>query len=960
MVGRNKAGRIVHVHHTAKASGLGIYDISLTEALERALILVDNLRQNNIAEAHRKGAKKVPTLAGLLNDKSKERQNVVRYIHHRSAEILRLCQSNNWAVTVGLDPRKEPDAYLAPFAKTAFSPELKFIVDTDGINYQFRLVDAGGKSSPIRYHDLKVITNHPTPGWLLIDGELQQLGQLNGNQVKPFLSRDGVQVGPDAMEKYWREFVVRVAEKNSIIAQGFSYQEIIKPDHLRIAARAHPFEERYYLYPEFVYGKKSFAAGSTTTSAVDYNLKPPFSLSRIIRNEEEEQKLLEPFLAFELSPVQGSNAFRTKEEDGTFGALRWLLTNTTELQEKGFVVEPPEEDGRRFSSHEGTFTITLGQSNDWLDLQGEIIIGPHKIPFGQMVRYIQREERAFPLPDGEIFLIPEAWFAKYRPSLQLARVEGKRVKMARSQAPLLAPLGIEVDNSDLAIKQAEAFVPSDKLKATLRPYQLAGARWLIRHYHEGLGACLADDMGLGKTLQTIAVLVYAKEQLGADAGAKMETAATGNPPPVATQMDLFAPPASDEDFLQPLRALIVLPASLVFNWRNELARFAPHLTVQTHTGGNRKKDGRVLRRFDVILTTYQTALRDIGLLSDIEFSYVVLDESQQIKNRQSKVFKALNELRANHRVSLSGTPIENSLSDLWSQMQFINPGLLRSFAFFKKAFITPIEAHDDELKKQQLRQLVDPHLLRRTKEEVAPDLPELDVQLYYCEMTTAQRKAYEMEKSAARNALLGNFAPNDGAYKLRVVQTLTRLRQLANHPVLTDESYTKDSGKFSEVYEQWDTVRKSGHKVLIFSSMVKHLELFRARLEETKEPYAWITGAVSSKDRAREVDRFQTDPSVQTFFISIKAGGTGLNLTAADYVFILDPWWNPTIEDQAIARAHRIGREGNVFARKFLTRDTLEEKINKLQQRKKQLAEDIIGSQGGLDFDKTELEYLLG
>ncbi|MEM6770511.1 MAG: DEAD/DEAH box helicase, partial [Bacteroidota bacterium] len=329
------------------------------------------------------------------------------------------------------------------------------------------------------------------------------------------------------------------------------------------------------------------------------------------------------------------------------------------------------------------------------------------------------------------------------------------------------------------------------------------------------------------------------------------------------------------------------------------------------------------------------------------------------KNRQSKVFKALNELRASHRISLSGTPIENSLSDLWSQMQFINPGLLRNFAFFKKAFITPIEVHDDEPKKKQLRQLVTPHLLRRTKEEVAPDLPELDVQLYYCEMTAAQRKAYETEKSAARNALLGNFAPNDGAYKLRVVQTLTRLRQLANHPVLSDESYTKDSGKFAEVYEQWDTVRRAGNKVLIFSSMVQHLELFRKKLEASGAAFSWITGAVSSKDRAAEVQRFQTDPTVQTFFISIKAGGTGLNLTAADYVFILDPWWNPSIEDQAIARAHRIGREGNVFARKFLTRATLEEKINKLQQRKKQLAEDIIGAQGGLDFDKQELEYLL-
>ncbi len=972
VVGRNEAGRLVHVHHAAKASALGIYDIELTEPLARALSLVDALRQSNIAEAHRKGAKKVPTLAGLLGDKSKERDNVIRYLHHRSAEILTLCQKHGWAVTVGLDVRKEPDGFLTPFAKVAPSPELKFIIDETGINYQMRLVDEQGKSSPVRFHDVKVLTNHPTPGWLVIDKELVQLGQLGGNLIKPFLSRDGVQVPPEKADQYWREFVVKIAERNPILAEGFTVEEISRPDRLRISTRPHPFEERYYLYPEFVYGKKAFAVGSPLKPVVDFNLRAPYRLTRVLRDAAAEQDLLSGLTEAGLEQVPGSNAFRSGETAGIYADLRWLLEQETALTAKGIEVITPEEKGQRFTSHEGVISLDLVQENDWLDLKGTVVVGPHEIPFAKLVRYIQREERRFELPDGDIFLIPEEWFAKYRPGLQFAKVEGKKVRMARSQAPLLAPMGLDTGMAEQAERMAEAFTPSSKLKATLRPYQLEGARWLVRHHHEQLGACLADDMGLGKTLQTISVLLYAKDRLGADdsaglagpAGAK--EGVNSNAPKASTkqaqpapQLDLFAQPAEDEVFLQPLRALIVLPASLVFNWRNELERFAPSLTVQTHTGQQRNKDPRVLRRFDVLLTTYQTALRDIDILREIDFSYVVLDESQQIKNRQSKVFKALNELNAVHRISLSGTPIENSLSDLWSQMQFINPGLLRHYAFFKKAFITPIEQHDDDKKKEQLRKLVSPHLLRRTKEEVAPDLPELDVQHYYCEMTSAQRKLYEAEKSAARNALLGNFAPNDGQYKLRVVQTLTRLRQLANHPVLMESDYEKDSGKFGEVMEQWDTVRRAGHKVLIFSSMVKHLELFREKLLAANEPHAWITGSVNAKTRANEVKRFQEDPSVQTFFISIKAGGTGLNLTKADYVFILDPWWNPSIEDQAIARAHRIGRTGNVFARKFLTKDTIEEKINKLQQRKKQLAEDIIGSGGGLDFDKKELDYLL-
>ncbi|MEM9930905.1 MAG: DEAD/DEAH box helicase, partial [Bacteroidota bacterium] len=489
---------------------------------------------------------------------------------------------------------------------------------------------------------------------------------------------------------------------------------------------------------------------------------------------------------------------------------------------------------------------------------------------------------------------------------------------------------------------------------TLRPYQLEGVQWLVQHYHQQLGACLADDMGLGKTLQTIAVLLYAKEMKAAAA----DTESTFTLP--APQLDLFAEqPAEDEAFLQPLRALIVLPASLVYNWESELQKFAPSLTVLRHIGQKRNKEVKVLRRYDVILTTYQTALRDQSTLEQIEFEYIILDESQQIKNRQSKVFKSVNELQAKHKISLSGTPIENSLSDLWSQMQFLNPGLLRSYAFFKREFITTIEKADNEEKKAQLRKLVAPYLLRRTKGEVAKDLPELHVQHFYCELATEQRKRYEKEKSAARNYLLRNFAPQDGQYRLLVVQTLTKLRQLANHPALLSSAYTQGSGKFDEVMAQWEVVRKAGHKALFFSSFVTHLELFKAAFEQQSYPYAWISGDVSAKQRAREVERFQEDPNLQAFFISIKSGGTGLNLTAADYVFVLDPWWNPTIEQQAIARAHRIGRQGTVFARKYISKDTIEEKIVKLQEKKSQLAEDIIGQNGKLAFDEGELSFLL-
>lgn len=963
---RNTAGRLVHIHQAARPGGLGIFGISPSGALERALRLADALREKNIVEVFRKGAKKVPTLAGLLG--GKDRESVVRHIHHRTAELLRICREENLAVTLGLEPRKTPHDYLVPFHPSPPHPKVSFDLHEAGMDYRLVLENKAGEQHPIRYQDVKVITNHPIPGWIVAEGQLYQLRGMNGDQVRPFLSKDVVKVSSEKVGEYWREFVVRVARHNSLRVTGFTYEEIHQPDHLSIAARPHPFEGQYYLYPELIYGGTAFPPGGSERTAVDHSPRPPYRLTRIVRNPEREEFLLRIVKEAGLRPVAGTPAMLPENAgEDPHAAVRWLIEYGPTLESRGIEVTPPDIEGHPVTAHPGSITITSEQENDWLDLKGMVEVGPHRIPFAKLVRYIQRRDPCFPLPDGEIFLIPQTWFARYRSGLQFARIDGKRVRLARSQAPLLRDMGIEAYDGAHAKKMAGAYTPSNLLNAVLRPYQLRGARWLVRHYHEELGACLADDMGLGKTLQTIAVLLYARERLSERAEPTEEgprrAGAKEHPDGLAhrgLQMDLFGGGAPDEEFLHPLKALIVLPASLVFNWRNELRQFAPSLTVATHTGTGRTKDARVLRRFDVILTTYQTALRDQSVLEQIDFTYIVLDESQQIKNRQSKVFKSLNELAARHRISLSGTPIENSLSDLWSQMQFINPGLLRNYAFFKKTFITPIEQHDDEEKKEQLRKLVSPHLLRRTKEEVAPDLPELDIQHYYCEMTPAQRKLYEQEVAAARNALLGAYAPENGQYKLRVIQTLTRLRQLANHPVLVEEDYAKNSGKFAEVWEQWDTVHKSGHKVLIFSSMVSHLELFRAKLVAAGKPFAWITGKVSGKQRAREVSRFQEDPEVQTFFISIKAGGTGLNLTAADYVFILDPWWNPSTEDQAIARAHRIGRKRNVFARKFLTKDTIEEKINRLQARKKKLSEDIIGEGGGLDFDREELRYLLG
>jgi SNF2 family DNA or RNA helicase len=354
-----------------------------------------------------------------------------------------------------------------------------------------------------------------------------------------------------------------------------------------------------------------------------------------------------------------------------------------------------------------------------------------------------------------------------------------------------------------------------------------------------------------------------------------------------------------------------------------------------------------IKHYDLILTTYGTIRNDYEMLRDYEFNYLILDESQNIKNSASKTYKSVIEIRTKHRLVITGTPIENSLSDLWSQFNFLNQGLLGSLPYFKREFITPIERNNDQEQQKKLQKLIRPFVLRRTKEEVAKDLPSLTEQIRYCEMTDEQREIYESEKSAIRNTILKNIESN-GLKKsaLVVLQGLTKLRQLSNHPSLVTKENQSESGKFNEIFLCLENLVAEKHKVLIFSSFVKHLQLLQSKIEAEKWNYSVLTGKTT--DRQEVIRQFQEDPDNHIFLISLKAGGVGLNLTSADYVFIIDPWWNPAAENQAINRAHRIGQDKKVFVYRFITEDSIEEKIQILKSKKSALAEKFISSNNPL------------
>jgi SNF2 family DNA or RNA helicase len=410
-------------------------------------------------------------------------------------------------------------------------------------------------------------------------------------------------------------------------------------------------------------------------------------------------------------------------------------------------------------------------------------------------------------------------------------------------------------------------------------------------------------MGLGKTVQFIAMLLR-----------RMEDKPNGPP------------------------SLVVVPRSLIFNWASESNRFAPHLKVMEYTGLERANLRTEFAKHHLILTTYGTVRRDIAVLKDCEFDYVVLDEAQTIKNPSSQIARASRLLKSNFRLALSGTPIENNAGDLWSIFEFLNPGMLGRSTAFRSHIADPDSKESRELVAKGLR----PFILRRTKKQVAAELPDRLEETIYCDMEEEQRRLYDELRVHYRDSLLG-LVQEQGLAKSRmhVLEALLRLRQAACHPALLKRGDEQEMyAKLDFLIPHLQELMAEGHKALVFSQFTSMLSIVRSHLDKENITYEYLDG--KTRDRKARVTRFQEDEDCQVFLISLKAGGLGLNLTAADYVFLLDPWWNPAVEAQAIDRAHRVGQTRTVFAYRLICRDTVEEKIAELQKQKRELADAIL------------------
>jgi superfamily II DNA or RNA helicase len=620
-----------------------------------------------------------------------------------------------------------------------------------------------------------------------------------------------------------------------------------------------------------------------------------------------------------------------KQPSGDFEFAPRLLSNVVRaLVGDGWRVEADGTVYRR-ASH---FQISVKSGVDWFDLSATADFEGKTIGLPELLVALRQGDGSIRLDDGTFGILPEAWLEKFEVLADLGKVEGDQLRFTRNQAGLLDVLvalepDVQTDTAfDEARKALAGFDGVKPLKApsgfcgTLRPYQEQGLGWFEFLRRFGFGGCLADDMGLGKTVQVLA-LVESRRQSGSGP------------------------------------TLVVVPKSLIWNWQQEAKRFVPDLRVLCHVGTERSREVLESGNNDLILTTYGTMRKDIAYLREIEFDYVILDEANAIKNPRSDSAQAARLLRGRQRLVLTGTPIENHLGDLWSLLDFLNPGLLGTARAFTAVSdgSKPTSGASDFLARS-LR----PFILRRTKEAVAPELPPKHEEILLCEMDPAQERLYAELRDHYRAKLRGRIETHGLARsKMHVLEALLRLRQAACHPGLVDKSRTgESSGKLDVLLRRLAEVRQEGHKALVFSQFTSFLAIVRQRLDAEKVPYAYLDG--STRDRQEVVTRFQETPDCQLFLVSLKAGGVGLNLTAADYVFILDPWWNPAAEAQAVDRAHRIGQDKHVFVYRLLCRETVEEKVAALQASKRDLAASLINTDNSLirDLDRTTVEMLLG
>ena len=705
------------------------------------------------------------------------------------------------------------------------------------------------------------------------------------------------------------------------------------------AVRLKEMEPHFLLFePIIKYNKKEALLDGEDIEIFENN-----ELTIVNRDEEKEQFLkltiesLHPNFAEQTEEIYYYLTFKEALEKGWFfDAIKKLTENNIEIFGQKSLTK------FKYNSFKPKLDIKGGSGIDWFELKIEISYGDQIVPLKALRQAILNKSDFVQLGDGTMGILPEDWVKKFRPLFQLGSVKNDtELQVSKFHYTLIDELYDNISEDDILkelslkkeqlnqIENVQTIAKSKNISATLRPYQLAGLNWLNQMHQIGWGGCLADDMGLGKTLQALC----------------------------------FLQKLHDEN--KTVKALIVCPTSLIYNWQAEIDKFTKGIDYVIYHGAEREFPKPKSPKWNLLITSYGTLRNDIESFSKFNFEVTILDESQAIKNPVSLITKAVRLINTKYKFVLSGTPVQNNTFDLYAQLNFCNPGLLGNQEFFKTEYATAIDKYGDKEKSEQLRKMVFPFILRRTKEQVAKDLPDKTETVMYCEMGSYQQKVYDAVKEDYKLKILGKIE-DVGMSKsaFLILEGLNKLRQICDCPSLIGDveknRFKQSSIKLDELMREIEE-NISNHKMLIFSQFLGMLALVREKLDADGIKYVYLDGSTPAKERKALVDSFQNDTTIQVFLISLKAGGVGLNLTAADYVYVIDPWWNPAVEDQAIDRTHRIGQTKKVFAYKMICKNTIEEKIMLLQAKKKSLAKELISEDASFvkKLTKDDVAWLL-
>jgi superfamily II DNA or RNA helicase len=936
----NGRGEVSYKTQNISFKNLGEFEQGMDQDDKDLIQLTDNIQQEVIFKKF--NTKKVAqgdfflkTFDPIKGDKMLQ-ESILSYVDNHKREIFSKIKTKNLFLmgNDGIATWKEIEIIQEP-AKAYFH----FDRLEDHTVY-YPIIKCGEEKLKFQFKNAVIINDLPAA--MLLDHKLFLFDQYaDGKKLKPFLSKPNIIIPKKIEETYYTKFIVPLVASFNVFAKGFeiflekeevSTQLIIKEVPQTGNQTLSLFDEntvgvnegdKLKLFLKFNYGAFSFMYDTFSAPAyVKLEKKgDSWAFHKVKKNLGHEKNMIQKLNALGMNFRNGYLQAEKSE------ILNWLLENSAILEELGINIKQEfENNGAQYFLGYVKMDLKIEEKNDWFDVHALIQFGEFQIPFKQLKKYILNNIKEFILPNGQKAIIPASWFVRYSDLFSTIDIDtetGGKLKMVYiGMVHQLEKDGIATTILSKRLERLQDFKEIEEIdlpatfKGTLRPYQKAGYDWLhfLRHYK--LGGCLADDMGLGKTVTTLA----------------------------------FLQKVNDENIGTP--SLLLMPTSLIYNWVKEAKKFTPNLRVLVHFGPNRMRDCESFGMYDLIISSYGILRSDIEFIKYYKFEYAILDESQSIKNPNSNIFKAVIQLNTNNRLILTGTPLENSTLDLWSQFSFINPGLLGTERDFKIRYMQQIDKLKDEDALKNLSAKIKPFMLRRHKSQVAKDLPEKIETVTYCKMTEEQEKRYEETKSYVRNMIMSSEQNNN----MLIIQGLTKMRQLANHPIMVDEHYEGESGKDNDVIHKLQEIVEQGHKTLVFSQFVKHLALISKRLNDMGIGFLYLDG--TTKNRMELVEKFQNDAEPKVFLISLKAGGVGLNLTAAEYVFMLDPWWNPAVEAQAIDRAHRIGQTKTVFSYKFISQNTIEEKIMDLQNSKKELFNELILAEEGFLKALTQKDML--